>query len=481
MMTWDNRTELAFLRPAKKAGRSRIRPLLLLVFCPLLVFGQTNNATVKYPANRYLLVVETSRSMQRRAGAMVQAVRDLLSSALANQARRGDTLGIWTFNEDVFAGLLPLQQWSPEAQKSVSDRVVGFLSAQKLEKRARFDKLVPALTRVVRNSPFITVVLVCVGEEEIHGTAFDQRINEFFQTWRSQQQDAGKPFVVVLRGQNGRFVDCSMNPSPWPAELPALPKELFIPVPLQHSLAVEPRKPATSAVPPLIISGRKRESVPSIKSAELAASSASTGGLPATNLASSSRPEPTTSVPPQGSQTTTGPPVAQTGAVVLALPVPAPTPAAAVSAQSPLATVEPQNAQRGAGPQAAAAIAANTAAVEKSATVPDSLKPAQFPNGPSQNSDVEVHSAALPQPAVPTQSKLDGDRTSMPAKSDMNARPAEVAAIASARSRSYPAIFLMAALVSFGTIAAAVWIRRRRSRSAGKVSLITESIDRHGP
>src|SRR5215472_13613637 len=87
---------------------------LCFVFWPCLLTGQTNTPAVTYPANRYLLVVETSNAMRRRADAMAQSVRDLFASAVASQARRGDSLGVWTFNEDVYTGLLPLQQLSPE-------------------------------------------------------------------------------------------------------------------------------------------------------------------------------------------------------------------------------------------------------------------------------------------------------------------------------------------------------------------------------
>ena len=74
-----------------------------VVVCPLLASGQTNNPLPNYPINRYLLVVETSHSMQRRADSMIQSIQDLLGSALAAQARRGDSLGVWTFNEALYS------------------------------------------------------------------------------------------------------------------------------------------------------------------------------------------------------------------------------------------------------------------------------------------------------------------------------------------------------------------------------------------
>jgi hypothetical protein len=269
-------------------------------FCLLCDFwslnAQTNDASVRFPANRFLLVVETSRSMQRRVDAMAQTVTDLLQSAVASQARRGDTLGVWTFNEDVYSGVLPLQKWTPDTPKTISDRVVEFLKTQKFEKRARLDKLTTALDRVVHNSRFLTIIVVCLGDEEMHGTPFDARINGFFQTWRSQQQAAGTPFVIAFRAQEGAFVDCSMNPAPWPPELPALPKELFVPLVAAKPTNAPPNKTATSTVPPLIISGKKREPA-SNQTAEPMQPKAQVSSTGTTGAAIPSGPETTAAVP----------------------------------------------------------------------------------------------------------------------------------------------------------------------------------------
>ncbi len=113
-------------------GGSRLAlfsPLLvgLLLFaelssCPL--WAQTNAAKVAPSSRRWLLVVETSKSMQRRADAVLGAVRGMLASDLNGQLEAGDTLGMWTFNEDLYAGRLPLQMWSPEAREEIMRRTV---------------------------------------------------------------------------------------------------------------------------------------------------------------------------------------------------------------------------------------------------------------------------------------------------------------------------------------------------------------------
>src|SRR5207244_627108 len=103
-----------------------------------------------------LIVVETSRSMQHRSDAVLKSVQDLLVSGMKGQVRRGDSLGIWTFNDQLRAGIFPLQSWSPETQKGVLVRAVSFLREQKYEKHARLEKVLPEILRIIKGSEFIT-------------------------------------------------------------------------------------------------------------------------------------------------------------------------------------------------------------------------------------------------------------------------------------------------------------------------------------
>jgi len=224
-----------------------------------LLHAQTNGPGPIYPANRYLVVVETSRAMQRHTNAVVQIVRRLVGSSIAAQAHGGDTLGFWTYNEDVYTGVVPLQRWSKGSSADITDRIAGFLRAQKFENVARLDKVIPTVDRLNKHSQFITVILICLGDKDIEGTPFDGKINQFFRSWRNKEQDAGAPFVIALRGQGGTFVDCTLNPSPWPADLPALPKELLTPLKPVPPMATVTNKPPAAAVPPLIVSGHKHD------------------------------------------------------------------------------------------------------------------------------------------------------------------------------------------------------------------------------
>jgi hypothetical protein len=163
--------------------------------------------------------------MQRRTQATFNVVQDLVISGLQGQFRRGDTFGIWTFNDVLHAGQFPLQVWSPESKGEIAARMVDFLKAQKHGKAANFEKVLPALAYVVERSERLTVILITSGEEKIQGTPFDQAVNDFFQRLHDQQQKARTPFVTVFSAHRGRMLDYALNTPPWPLQLPAPVRE----------------------------------------------------------------------------------------------------------------------------------------------------------------------------------------------------------------------------------------------------------------
>jgi len=388
----------------------------LLLAAALSFAAQTNSPAPVYPRNRYLLVIETSRAMSRRLDPLRQAIQSLLRSPLAEQAHPGDTIGLWTFNEDLYTGAFPLQQWSPDAQGDVSQRIDTFVKEQKYEKHARFDKVVAALDKLARNSQFITVIIVCLGEIDIQGTPFDGEINEFFRTWRLKQPGAGTPFVIALRAQAGRFVAFSLNPSPWPAELPPLPKELL--TPLKAVMAAAP-KPATSTVPNLIISGKKRDPAP-----------------PA--------------------------------AVVQQTP-----PVAATVATSVLAAPENSNPPQPIQTNASGLVQSLTS--EKAPDTAQVVRTASVPNPSLASEPAGLVAKTQDQKSQP---KGSTETSALTPESQLQAKPSEVATAIPVRKPIYLAMLIFTGFVSLGAITAAIWFWRGRARKTKEPSLITESFDR---
>jgi hypothetical protein len=241
------------LRPFK----SQIANLkFLLAFAPAFacLAATTPQPPDRLPENRFLLIVDTSSQMEKRAAGLASTVDQLLRSGFQGQARPGDTIAIWTYNETLTAGEFPLQTWSKDAGKRVSSGMLAFLSEQKLHKPARFKCVQPALQSVVNDSPFITVVILCSGLDPIKGTPFDKDIARQIAQWRDEEQKAGMPLIVLLRAAHGAFTHYSVTPAPWQIEMPPLPSELVAVPPAPKPAPIATPNPAPVA--PLIVVGK---------------------------------------------------------------------------------------------------------------------------------------------------------------------------------------------------------------------------------
>jgi hypothetical protein len=72
------------------------------------------------------------------------------------------------------------------------------------------------------------------------------------------------PVVTVLRAKHGVVTDFSVNPSPWPVDMPPLPAELLARPVAEKKPAPAPAQPKVQPVmaPSLILSGRKQATSP---------------------------------------------------------------------------------------------------------------------------------------------------------------------------------------------------------------------------
>lgn len=165
--------------------------------------SQTNAPRFGTISSRFLVIVETSRAMGHRSDATTKAVGSLLYSGFNHQIKQGDTLGIWTYNQQLFTGRVPLRRWSTPLQHEIVSDTVDFLKTQKYNKQPAFSSIRPALDKVVKDSEFITIVLISSGEDAISGTPFDDKINELYKNWKLDQEKAKMPFITVLRAKRG--------------------------------------------------------------------------------------------------------------------------------------------------------------------------------------------------------------------------------------------------------------------------------------
>lgn len=198
------------------------------------------SASTNAPAKeRVLVIVETSTAMQKRAENTQKALGSVISSGLKGQIESGCTIGLWTFNETLFAGQLPLQLWTPPTRQRVALALVQALQQQKNEKAGRLAVAWAAATNIVAQSERITVLLFSAGNESLMGTPFDAEIGESFSKNAEQQRKSNMPFLTILRAVNGKFVAFAVNMPPWPLEIPEWP-DGYKPAPAPAEPKVEP-------------------------------------------------------------------------------------------------------------------------------------------------------------------------------------------------------------------------------------------------
>ncbi len=231
-----------------------------LIFAALLAGTFLAPALRAQPAaqkvdNRFLLIFEVSSDMKQRLPAVQKALNEILAASTNGELRSGDSIGVWTFDQDLHTGQFPLQYWMPEKALMIASNITKFVSKQHYSKKTGFDALQPLLNQVVQGSERLTVLIFCDGKGEIHGTPYDPGINQVFQERQSERQEERLPIVIGLRSQRGQYAGCRVSFPPQPVslpEFPPLPEAAHAP-----SVADAPAPPSLpqSSVPSLIIVG----------------------------------------------------------------------------------------------------------------------------------------------------------------------------------------------------------------------------------
>ncbi|HSY74588.1 MAG TPA: hypothetical protein VK810_03885 [Dongiaceae bacterium] len=200
--------------------------------------------------NRFLLIFDTSAGMKKRLPAVQVALDTLLVGSMGGQMRPGDSIGVWTFGQDLHAGEFPLQSWSPQNGAVMASNIMAYVGKQHYTKTGNFDVLQASLNQVVENSDRLTVVIFCDGESEIGITPYDSGINRVFKQRQAEREKTRQPVAIVLRSQLGEFSGCTVSFPPSSVNLPDFP-----PLPQPPALPVVQLPPPVVRGPALIIVG----------------------------------------------------------------------------------------------------------------------------------------------------------------------------------------------------------------------------------
>ncbi len=173
--------------------------------------------------SRFLFIFDTSKEMKPRLPAAEKALNTMLATSLRGELHAGDSMGVWTFGQNLQTKGYPLQSWNPDAAVAIASNLVKFVDEQHYAKTARYEMLQPLLNRVVQDSERLTVLVFCDGGGKISGTPYDAAISQVFKEKLGEQKNAQQPFVVVFRSQLGQYVGCAMTLPPQLLNIPTVP------------------------------------------------------------------------------------------------------------------------------------------------------------------------------------------------------------------------------------------------------------------
>jgi hypothetical protein len=244
--------------------RARIVTTLLAGF--FLIPGLRAQPTEQTVQGRFLFIFDTSHDMKYRVGAVQKALNTMLATSLSGQLHAGDSMGVWTFGQNLRPEDYPLQNWDPDKAVMIASNLVKFVGKQHYAKSTRFAALHPLLNEVVQSSERLTVLIFCDGGTKISGTPFDSGINQIFGQKLGEQKETHQPFVVVLRSQLGQYVGSTVTLPPLPLNLPQFPPLPPPPPTAPKPTNVPPPEPVIVGQP-LIIIGTKSLSSPPLKTA----------------------------------------------------------------------------------------------------------------------------------------------------------------------------------------------------------------------
>jgi hypothetical protein len=225
----------------------------LLLFCTGLVHAQPNQS---HQADRWLFVFDLSAQMKKDLPATAIALEQMLSTSADGQLRAGDSVGIWTYDQELHAGQVPLFEWQPDRAAMIASNCVSYLKRQVYRHDSRLATVQTFLPQVVAHSTRLTTIIFCDGNSLLQGTPYDAGVNKGFHDHLAEQKQSRQPFVLVLRSQLGQYVNGTVAYPPGNISLPPFPA-LPPPPPPPPSKPAVAKAQVQAPPPPLVIIGTK--------------------------------------------------------------------------------------------------------------------------------------------------------------------------------------------------------------------------------
>ena len=228
-------------------------------------FGVTNApapADSVPSGNKFLFVLETSAATARLDHGGRQAVVDLIYTGIFGQMREGDSFAVWNYNEQVFAGVYPMQFWKPEDMELASGAGL-FLKGQAYEKKGEYEAALKYVAELIKGVKDVNVfILSDPSVRPAKDLLGDKYTREFIEKARKARL-AKQPVVTTLVARNGGITNWIVTIGNDAIKLPAVAIPLH---PKPKPVIVAQVKPAAPRIAraPIIMTG-SRPVVPEAK------------------------------------------------------------------------------------------------------------------------------------------------------------------------------------------------------------------------
>jgi len=236
-------------KPHSKSSRAR---RLFAVLSALVLFACGAVQSAPESPQRWLFIFDTSSAMKRRLPATTAELENLFVKTINDQLSAGDSIGVWTFDEKLHTGELPLLTWNPQSAAVISSNLAAFIHRQHYAGKTTFAALEPALEQVIDGSKRLTVIIFCDGADDLQLTPYDDGINQTFHRAQVERNNSHQPFVLVVRTQNGKFIGATVNFPPGSFDLPQFPPPEEIEMAPAKMTPTNPPPPMVAAPPPVI-------------------------------------------------------------------------------------------------------------------------------------------------------------------------------------------------------------------------------------
>src|ERR1700734_1414134 len=103
--------------------------ILFALFAGIFLISKSHAQPAMQPIeNRFLLIFGTSADMKKRVPMVQKALDNLFVTSLGGQLQSGDSIGVWTFDQDLRTGQFPLQYWVPEDGATIAADIDSFVA-----------------------------------------------------------------------------------------------------------------------------------------------------------------------------------------------------------------------------------------------------------------------------------------------------------------------------------------------------------------